>query len=260
PWSVLKFLFFFVRYLPLPLLLIGSPVLTPRFQFTPHACFIWQVYQGVATLLVFIGVDCVLILRVYALYHNNTTIRKLVLVAYGLEVGAMCVGLGTSLPTVKFDDICVVTSISATLLIYGAAVLLFQTLLFSLTTFKFVGALRAGWGDTPLVSLVMRDGTWAFLLLFAFIVGYASLYALKNHTFAGTLYGWILTVFSFSAYRLLLNLDRLSDAPRLPTSQSSTNTSPFQFTTMAVSMTDREADAPHSYELATFNANASHPG
>ncbi|KAJ7690720.1 hypothetical protein B0H17DRAFT_586501 [Mycena rosella] len=257
PWSGLKFLFFFVRYIPLlvqiPLILIGSPALTPRFHFTPHACFIWQVYQGVATVLVYSAVDCVLILRVYALYHNNAIVRKLVLVAFGLEVSAMCVGLGFSLPTIQFDEICVVTHVSAALLIYGAATLLFQTFLFSLTAFKFVGALRAGWGDTPLVSLVMRDGTWAFLLLFAFVTGYAALYALKNHTFSGMLSGWLLTVFSFSGYRVLLNLNRLHDAdtPRLPTSQTSTHASPFQFTTMA-DMTDRELDTSHSYELTMF--------
>lgn len=55
-------------------------------------------------------------------------------------------------------------------------------------------------------------------------------------------------------YRVLLNLDRLSDAPRLPTSQTSTNESPFQFTTMI--RTDREATVSHSYELSTFNAQA----
>ncbi|KAJ6558431.1 hypothetical protein DFH09DRAFT_1317169 [Mycena vulgaris] len=260
PWTRLKLLFFFVRYVPLfvqiSILLIGSPELTPHFHFTSHDCFIWQVYQGVATLLVVTAVDCVLILRVYALYHNNTTVRKTVLTAFGLEVSVMCVALALALPGIQFNaELCVVTRISPILLIYAGATLLFQTLLFGLTAVKFVGALRAGWGDTPLVSLIMRDGTWAFILLFAVIAGDASLYTLKNHTFAGVLYGWLLSVFSFSGYRVLLNLDRLSDVPRLPTSQTSTNASPVQFTTMVV--TYREPDGPHGYELARFNANAS---
>ncbi|KAJ7928484.1 hypothetical protein B0H13DRAFT_984361 [Mycena leptocephala] len=259
PWNRMKFLYLFIRYMPLfvqfSILVIGSPELSPHFNFTPHDCFIWQVYQGVATVLVFAAVDYVLILRVCALYHNNATIRKLVLISFAFEVCGMCVGLGLSLPGIKFDDICLVTSVSPTLLIYGGATLLFQTFLFGLTLVKFVRAVREGWGDTPLVGLVMRDGTWAFIFLFAVVGGDASLYGLKNHTFAGILYGWVLSVFSFSGYHVLLNLDRLSDAPRLPTSQTSTNESPYQFTTRII--TDGgEPTMHHShyYELSTFDA------
>ncbi|KAJ7039107.1 hypothetical protein C8F04DRAFT_317552 [Mycena alexandri] len=260
PWTRTKFLYLLIRYLPLfvqtSILTIGSPDLTPSFHFTPHDCFIWQVYQGVATVLVFAAVDCVLILRVFALYNNNRTMRRLVVVAFALEFGGMCVGLGLSLPGIQFDDICLTTSISSELLIYAGSTLLFQTFLFALTVFKFVQAVREGWGDTPLLSLVMRDGTWAFFLLFAVVAGDAALYGLKNHQFASVLYGWLLSVFSFAGYHVLLNLDRLNDAPRLATSESSTNDSPYQFTTRIV--TDREQAA--AYELRAFNARPSGSG
>ncbi|KAJ7125049.1 hypothetical protein C8R44DRAFT_130026 [Mycena epipterygia] len=261
-WTRMKFIYLFIRYIPLfiqiSILPIGSPELTPHFHFTPHACFVWQVYQGVATLLVFSAVDYILILRVYALYHTNARVRRLVLAAFGLEVSVMGIGLGLSLPGIQFDDICLVTRISDLLLIYAGATLLFQTLLFGLTAVKFVRALREGWGDTPLVGLVMRDGTWAFILLFAAVGGDASLYTVKNHAIAGVLYGWLLTIFSFSGYRVLLNLDRLGDNPRLPTSMSSTHDSRLQFTTRIV--TDREPAAPNSYELSTLNTSSSGTG
>jgi hypothetical protein len=91
----------------------------------------------VATLLVFAAVDFVLILRgrhsdqsthlptkvrpltVYALYHNSPFVRKSVLAAFSLEVTVMAVGLGLALPTIRFDDICVVNHISGTLLLYA---------------------------------------------------------------------------------------------------------------------------------------------
>jgi len=44
--------------------------------------------------------------------------------------------------------------------------ILFQTLLFGLTAYKFFTAVRAGWGEIPLIVLLMRDGTWAFAVLF----------------------------------------------------------------------------------------------
>ena len=44
------------------ILLIGTE-LTPPFNFTPHDCYIWQIYQGVALSLILIAVDTILILR-----------------------------------------------------------------------------------------------------------------------------------------------------------------------------------------------------
>lgn len=49
----------------------------------------------------------------------------------------------------------------------SGASILFQAFLFSLTVIKFVSALRDGWGNTPLLTLLARDGTWAFFTLFS---------------------------------------------------------------------------------------------
>ncbi|KAJ7188608.1 hypothetical protein C8R46DRAFT_26300 [Mycena filopes] len=252
----MKILFLFIRYFPLfvqmSIVVLGCPQFTPQFNFTAHDCFIWQIYQGIASVLTLVAVDYVLILRVYALYHNNTTIHRIVLAAFGMEFSGMCIGLGLSLPGIQFDDICVVTAVSPALLVYGAATILFQTFLFSLTAVKFVGAVREGWGDTPLLTVVFKDGVWAFVLIFAFVAGYASLYGLKNKTFAGMLYGWILSVFSFAGYHVLLNLNH---SPRLPTSQTSetlTHDSPFQFSTRI--LTDREST--RAYELTSLDGPA----
>lgn len=42
----------------------------------------------------------------------------------------------------------------------------FELLLFGLTLVKFVEACRNGWNRMPLLTLVVRDGTWAFLVIF----------------------------------------------------------------------------------------------
>jgi hypothetical protein len=39
-------------------------------------------------------------------------------------------------------------------------------MLFTVTIYKFILALRDGWGDVALIVLLTRDGTWAFFLLF----------------------------------------------------------------------------------------------
>jgi hypothetical protein len=49
---------------------------------------------------------------------------------------------------------------------YSVAFISFETILFLLTLAKFLAALRNGWGRTPVIYLLMRDGTWAFILIF----------------------------------------------------------------------------------------------
>ncbi|KAF5379356.1 hypothetical protein D9757_007675 [Collybiopsis confluens] len=226
PWSMMKACYYFVRYMPvlfqIPLLLVGSE-LSPRFHFTAHACLVWQVYQGAATASTTIAVDYILISRVNAFYFDSRIVRWIVGISYVLEMAVMAVGLGLALPGSQFDSICLVEDIPQSLLAYAIVVILFQTLLFFLTARKFILSLRSGWGRVPIVVLLMRDGTWAFLVLLgkhnalnslgcrSLLACDASIYGFKNHAFAGLLYSWLLTVYSFCGYRVLLNIGHLTD-------------------------------------------------
>jgi hypothetical protein len=46
----------------------------------------------------------------------------------------------------------------------SALAVTFQTCLFGLTVVKFIEALRTGWGEGPLLVILVRDGTWAYLV------------------------------------------------------------------------------------------------
>ncbi|KJA27900.1 hypothetical protein HYPSUDRAFT_884936 [Hypholoma sublateritium FD-334 SS-4] len=255
-WTYTKFVYFFVRYVPMlvqiPLLLVGSE-LSPHFHFTPHDCFAWGVYQGVAAAVVVVVVDSILILRVHALYHGNIMMPRVLAFFYALEITGLAVGLGLALPGITYDNVCVVKGVPGTLIIYGAASVLFQFLLFGLTLHKFIQAARSGWGDVPLILLLVRDGTWAFFLLFFIYVAQLSLYALKNHAFSGVFYSWLLTAFSFSGYRILINLSRFGErtnprsVQRHSTRRTDTN---IQFTTN-IRSAGRSTDQSESYELSS---------
>ena len=95
----------------------------------------------------------------------------------------MIVTLVIIVPGVGFDATCTVIRSPPTLIIFAyahsllistiltlvlsrAAFVTFETVLFVLTLIKFLVALRSGWGRTPVVFLLVRDGTWAFILIF----------------------------------------------------------------------------------------------
>ncbi|KAF9567978.1 hypothetical protein CPC08DRAFT_757861 [Agrocybe pediades] len=229
-WSYTKVVYFIVRYLPvlvqISILFIGTEI-TPQFHFTPHDCYIWQIYQGVAASMVIAIVDTVLVLRVHALYHGHQIVRRVVAVFYVLEIAGMAVGLALTLPGITFDNVCLVVGVPRTIIIYGGSSIIFQFILFGFTLYKFVQAARSGWGDVPLVMLLMRDGTWAFFLLLVAYVGQLCLYAVPKPAFDGILYGWLLTAFSIAGYRILLNLKNAAGAENRNTRSMMTD---IQFT------------------------------
>jgi hypothetical protein len=126
--------------------------------------------------------------QVHALYDRNRYVTLPLIVLFLAENVAMTNALIIVVPGVRFDASCTVTRSPSTLVIFAydnvffldpsaiahyaikscnsAAFILFETILFLLTLAKFLIALRDGWGRTPVVHLLMRDGTWAFILIF----------------------------------------------------------------------------------------------
>lgn len=120
---------------------------------------------------------------VYAMYAQSRRVLIFLGFAFATEITCMVVSLVLAIPKVEYDAICTVTYVPTTILIYGlvnptsrsygltgcprGASVIFQLTLFILTTAKFIIGLRRGWGHTALVTLLARDGTWAFGLIFS---------------------------------------------------------------------------------------------
>lgn len=213
-WKTTKFAYYFVRYFPVLFLLSIQFYGTPSYVYSNHACYIWNAYQAVATILIITGADYILLLRVFALYPANRTVRHLATVFYFAELVTSSIGMGLAIPYLRYDQHCGVTEAPATFLIAAGAPILFQIYLFAVTSYKFVKAVKSGWGDTPIMVIVMRDGTWAFTLLFLLLVAEAFLYGLAKDAYIGILYGWLNAAFSFCGYRILINLQKASCVTR----------------------------------------------
>ncbi|TFK61652.1 hypothetical protein BDN72DRAFT_434883 [Pluteus cervinus] len=212
-WTPMKVLYFIIRYLSLLVQLSSlftAGILIPSIRYTHFGCFIWQAYQGVGAILVILSTDVVLILRVHALYHGNKVIQRLLWVFYLGEAVSMVIGLKLTLDEMDWDDVCRVTTPAPMLSLVVGAAIAFQTILFVLTSIKFGIAVRAGWGHVPLVAILMRDGTWAFIVLFLVLAGALVLFVGNVGAYSCLLYGWLLTSVSACGYRVLLNMHDLS--------------------------------------------------
>lgn len=233
PRNQTKLLFFFIRYFPIMLQTTIMFLGTPPFTFTNHECYIWNVYQAIASLLIVACVDYILILRVFALYPRNRVVQLLLLGSFVLEIIIISVMMGLAVPGMITDATCTVLDVPFTFLVAAGAPIVFQTLLFGLTGFKFVQAVKSGWGHVPIMKLLMRDGTWAFILLFFVLISEAALYGFATEAYSGILYGWLNTFYSFCGYRILLNLNHLNHvSSNRPSRQTrSATTAGIEFTT-----------------------------
>ncbi|KAJ3522781.1 hypothetical protein NMY22_g11738 [Coprinellus aureogranulatus] len=251
-WTFTKFLFFFVRYFTVLLQISVMFIGTPPLRFTNHECYIWNVYQGLSSVLIITAVDYILVLRVFALYHRSPGVRYFVAALYVFEVITMSVGLGLAIPKLKYDEYCTIIDSPETFLISAGAPIAFQSFLFAFTAFKFFYAVKSGWGNVPMMQLLMRDGTWAFILLFAILLAEAALYGFAPEAYMDLLYGWINTAFAVSGYRILLNLHSLN-RPSSP-STSLPDTSPdIQFTS---NFDTGPCQEDESYELRRWSSRA----
>lgn len=212
--SYSKWLYFFVRYfavaMQISLLFVGTE-LSIGFHYTESDCVKWYIFQEVGTQLLVAVVESILIVRVHALYDRNRSVTVPLVVLFLLENLAMMVTLIFVVPGVQFDATCTVVRSPPTLIIFAAAFVSFESVLFILTLIKFLVALRSGWGRTPVVFLLVRDGTWAFILIFVTLCINAGFYVGEGDTaIAAIAFPWLLSIESFAGAHIVLNLHAIS--------------------------------------------------
>ncbi|KAI0669053.1 hypothetical protein C8Q78DRAFT_978960 [Trametes maxima] len=214
-WTPAKCMYLIARYMPwlvqLALLAINVNGST-GLEFTFDQCAAWQVVQGILLQVVVTTVDVILITRVYALYSRSRILLGVLGTLFVAELAFLCYVLGVVTPRLRYDDECYVTSSPAIFQYYWCVLLsdlivslTFETILFILTMFKFIEAVRHGWGKGPVMQQFVTDGTWAYALIFLAMLVNMMLYKYVHSTLTGICYTWLLVVLSFAGSRLVLN-------------------------------------------------------
>ncbi|KAL0950699.1 hypothetical protein HGRIS_007476 [Hohenbuehelia grisea] len=216
PWSFLKLTYLFIRYFS-PIAQIMSTVITlglaARPVLTKGECMFVAGFQGIASQMLMLGVQIILILRVRALYHDpsrasffvDTLLRGL----FVLEFALMTTLFGLAIPQIEYGPHCVVTAFPSVAIGFLLAPILFESLLFSLTMAKFYRSVKDGWGRETVLARFIQDGIWAFLLPFVFLTVNTCCMALLKGAISSVAYSWLLAIPPFAGYRLVLNMSHL---------------------------------------------------
>jgi len=168
----------------------------------------WFIYvlassQTIATLLEFI-----LASRVFALYNRSKRVALLLSFLILTEAAGMLRMLSIR-HTTQFNGTC--------LLIRGSKDHNYQSLLgfvvhctlIGLTWFKYYVALKAGWGRTPLVSLVVRDGSTMYATVIVLLASVVLVCGLQNERGVAVIF-WTTSLMSVSGCRMILSMERFA--------------------------------------------------
>ncbi|KAI0270410.1 hypothetical protein BC834DRAFT_967211 [Gloeopeniophorella convolvens] len=217
-WFYSKWLFLFVRYfavaMQIALLFVGSRF-APRFDYAESDCVKWYVFQEAGTQLLVAAVEIILMLRVHALYDRSRRIALLLIFLFVAENLVMSVTLARAAHHARFDTGCAVVHTPRGLAAFAVAFAAFESVLCGLTLAKFAAALRTGWARAPVLRRAVRDGTWAFALVFVTLCVNAGFFLGKhNSPRAALAFPWLLSVEAAAGARVVLGLAELhSDAP-----------------------------------------------
>ncbi|KAI0697144.1 hypothetical protein BC835DRAFT_1339264 [Cytidiella melzeri] len=206
PRSWVKALYFSVRYLPIFHQLAVTTALSGIFTWSPTACKGWVYYQLIFVQVVTALVEVILVLRLYVLYSRNRVVLAALVLAYTAEISMMAVVLGMTLPKLRFGDTCLLKGSPGIFMAFWLSSLVFETFLFVLTLIKFLQSVAHNIGKHSILFIFVRDGTWAFALIFVSQLFNMLMYKLAHSPFAGMGYAWALGVFSFSGSHVVLNL------------------------------------------------------
>ncbi|KAI0938652.1 hypothetical protein AcW1_001671 [Taiwanofungus camphoratus] len=221
PRSWMKWAYAFVRHFPyvaqssILVLIIRSDL---GQIWSTRQCLDWIIYQLCVMESVTITVEAVLIVRVYAMYNRSKAILSVVFALFLAEIISMISVIAVSMPNMSFTmSQCLITHAPNVFTTYWFLSLAFETILFGLTLIKFFGNVsNKHLVKHSILYVLVRDGTWAYALIFAIMLLNALMFRLIDNPTAGLCFFWELTTMSSAGSHVLLNLRRHGEQSEPP--------------------------------------------
>ncbi|EMD34877.1 hypothetical protein CERSUDRAFT_117073 [Gelatoporia subvermispora B] len=211
--SWIQFSYVFVRHIPYLaqgaiLTLVAAP--QSGRTWASMSCEDWIIAQFAMVEAITLAVEAVLIIRVYAMYNCSRLILFTILFLFTIEVAAMITILSIAIPGVDFSDTCLIISAPSILSSYWICSLVFETVLFALTLVKFFRSVAVRLGKRSVLFVLVRDGIWAYAIIFVIMLLNTLMYHLAHNALAGICFFPEISVMSFAGSHVLLNLRRLA--------------------------------------------------
>ncbi|GJE92107.1 hypothetical protein PsYK624_082600 [Phanerochaete sordida] len=217
-----QWVYAFIRYAPI---VHGGVVLSHYSSKNnpPDRCRGYIAYELAFLELLTIAVEIVLMIRVFVLYKQNRFLKAFIITAFIAEIICMMVLISFVAKGQTFTSDCLAATSPRVFVGYWVSALSFETFLFVLTLLKCYRKKSERIASRRSVLFIfLRDGTWAFALIFVAMLLNTLMYQLNNTPRAGIGYYWELAVLSYAGSHVILNIRRLANPSYLSQTEMST--------------------------------------
>ncbi|KAF8586106.1 hypothetical protein K439DRAFT_1632025 [Ramaria rubella] len=218
-WNLINALFFVIRYITLIVRIVELVFYTNVFGLirpTSSQCGAWIRFEAASGQILVFSVEIILIMRVFAFYGRKRRLLYGLFVLFACENIARITILGLTIPKILVvpsplppnihSAACLVLETPSLFSNYWVPALIFDSILFLLVAVRFVQTKLQAELDSPHVLVVfVRDGAWAFTMIFASMLWGTLAFELTpiKGDIALT---WLFSVLGFCGSRLILNL------------------------------------------------------
>ncbi|KAF8529366.1 hypothetical protein JB92DRAFT_2861729 [Gautieria morchelliformis] len=218
-WGTVNTLFVVMRYMAFSIRIVELVFYTNVFGLirpSTSQCIAWLRFEAASGYILFFCVEVVLMMRVFAFYGRNRLLLVTLLALFACESAARITILGITMPNIVIvpnplpphlhAGACLIVSVPSIFSNYWVPGLIFESILFLLVVYQFIQTKRHAEIGSPHVLIVfVRDGAWAFSLIFAFLLWSALSYELTPVK-GDVALTWVFSVLGFCGPRLILNL------------------------------------------------------
>jgi hypothetical protein len=209
--SWLKWAFFLTRYAPLAAVIAHRLVITAvqlGLPASPNSLKIFFVLHSLTSHYIMLTIQILLMSRVYALYDQKPYILFSFLAILVTEIILMVVGLSIGLPSGVLNLRTLINNPPSSMAYFGLSSAVSQLVILALTLTRCWFYFNTVWKKTPLLVLLVRDGTVTFLILFVLAV-LIVVFTLQSSMFASLVQFWYLVVMSSVGCRMITNFEVL---------------------------------------------------
>jgi len=219
-WSPVSIIFCISRYLALCIKVVELVNYTDvygRIHLSPSSCrgIVW--FDGIAGLFLFYSVEVLLILRVFAFYGRSRRWLAGILILFVCEMLSVVIILIKTMPEMQIIPnpfppnlhigACLVEKVPPLFFTFWIPALIFQSFLFGLVAAKFIFTKSQITQSPRLLVVFVRDGAWAYALIFAGLLWATLAYTLSPVSEKGNIaLIWFHSILAFSGPRMVLNL------------------------------------------------------
>ncbi|KAF8148465.1 hypothetical protein B0H34DRAFT_265045 [Crassisporium funariophilum] len=177
-------------------------------------CILSFVYKSALAQFAVSWIEFILLVRVYALYNRSWRVKYFLITVQVLAITLESTGSGIVMKELLGSTSCIKPpkAPARALIPFGLGAGLCQFVVISMTLAKFLMNGQHGFLRTPLTSLMLREGLFAFFLILGMLSAIIAYETVRNLGLAigYAAFSWLVALLSMGGCRLILNMRKLA--------------------------------------------------